>query len=123
MEQQSENLGFNVPKQDISIGDQADIYLTIHTYDSLKYGFCDKYDYRLAESALALKKCGDDETVIYDGVQTKKELSECYTVALEVALAEVPLDDHTIWIEQFQRELNEVHEMAVQMGMQGYKKE
>ena len=115
-----EQHGFNIPRQNWSIADQADMYLTIVRYDRLKYGFCEKYGYRLGESALALKKCGDNETVIWDGVQTKAELKERYDKALEVALTQVPLDDRDKWITEFQRELNEVYDMhmALDLNMQ-----
>lgn len=115
--------GFSIPKQDIGIGDQVNIFLTLRNYDTLKYGFCDRYGYRLAESALALKKCGDRKVVVYDGVQTKADLLECYDAALWAALSKIPLDDRDIWTEEFQRELNEVHDMAVAIGFQGYEKE
>jgi hypothetical protein len=109
--------GFNIPKQDVSIGDKADMYLSVFKYDQVKYGFCDKYGHRLAESALALKKCGSDETVVYDGIQTAEELRKLFFMSLAVALSDITPNGRGKWMAGFLNELNEVHKLAVSLSM------
>lgn len=109
--------GFRIQKQDLSIGDQADLYLKVSRYDKLKYGFCDKYGYRLGETALILARYENQETVIYDGVRKTEEVRELYEQALEAALMEIPLNHRERWMSEFLSDLNNVHEVALALNI------
>lgn len=112
--------GFDIPIQDLSMGDQVDAYLKVLQYDRLKHDFCDRYGYRLGETALALARLGarygTPKGIIYDGL-TMEELRQRYEQALETTRTQIPLNNRGRWMSEFLSGLNDVHKVALALDM------
>lgn len=122
--------GFETPRLDPSMGDQVEMYLNVRNYDRVRYGFTEKYGYKLAEQlgfgqgeiclgeiSLGLARYGEHEVYVWDGYMFADKERARYEQQLGKVLSRIPLDDHGIWMDEFLYDLSDVEALAREMGI------